>query len=152
MGQEPTDSYENALTQIVKERGLAGDARARQLVAEAHVTHLAQAGLVQRVTKGMRSGALPPPSGSILKLWHGTSNMRRASIGIELAGTDSVAWEEGDDGPGRHSGEFFLWRQGGALGGGSNEIQRNIISERVLNMPREFAADKDIPYRDVKRS
>lgn len=152
MGQEPTDAYENALTQIVKERGLASDARSRQLVAEAHVAHLAQVGLVQRITKGMRAGKVPAPSGSILKLWHGTSNMRRASIGIELAGTDSVVWEEGSDGPGRGSGEFFLWRQGGALGGGSNEIQRNIISERVLNMPREFAADRDIPYKDVKRS
>ncbi len=53
---------------------------------------------------------------------------------------------------GAHLGRHSLGRQGAALGGGSNEIQRNIISERLLGMPREAAADRDIAYRDVRRS
>jgi hypothetical protein len=47
---------------------------------------------------------------------------------------------------------MYLSRQALSLGGGSNEIQRNIISERVLGMPREWAADKDVPYRDVRKN
>ena len=45
-----------------------------------------------------------------------------------------------------------LIRQGSSLGGGSNEIQRNIISERLLGLPREYAADREVPYREVKRT
>ena len=78
--------------------------------------------------------------------------MRRAESGLELAGATAAAWPVGENTPGRVISEMSLWRQSLSLGGGSNEIQRNIISERVLGMPREYAADREIPYRDVKRS
>ena len=42
-------------------------------------------------------------------------------------------------------------RQGASLGGGSTEMARNIISERILGMPRENAADRDVPFNQVKR-
>ena len=48
-------------------------------------------------------------------------------------------------------GRGFLMRQAGSLGGGSTEMARNIISERVLGMPREFAADRDVPFSQVRQ-
>ena len=42
-------------------------------------------------------------------------------------------------------------RQGGSIGGGTVEMARNVVSERVLSMPRERSADRDIPFRDVPR-
>ena len=87
-----------------------------------------------------------------MKLYGADTSIRRAEIGLELAGEEAVAWPAGTETAGARRGRHSLGRQGAALGGGSNEIQRNIISERLLGMPREAAADRDIPYRDVRRS
>ena len=45
----------------------------------------------------------------------------------------------------------FIMRQASCLGGGSTEMARNIISERILGMPREYAADRDIPFSQVRQ-
>jgi alkylation response protein AidB-like acyl-CoA dehydrogenase len=141
-----------ALVRLVREQGLTGDRHARQLVGESRVRQLVGSQLVGRVTQAMATGALPPPAGSLLKLYAATNRMRQVEIALALAGPAAVTWPAGSDPVGRRTGEATLARQGLSLGGGSNEIQRNIISERLLGMPREFAADRDVPYRDVRRS
>jgi hypothetical protein len=45
----------------------------------------------------------------------------------------------------------FLERQTSGIGGGTTEMARNNISERVLGMPREMTHDKNMPYRDVPK-
>jgi hypothetical protein len=71
-------------------------------------------------------------------------------MAFDLAGSTGAAWAD-SDGPARFCGEDFLMRQSGAIGGGTLEMARNVISERVLGMPRERAVDRDIPFRDVPR-
>ncbi len=143
---------DTSLVALAKETGQSGDDHVRQLVAEAHVLQLVSGHLVTRITKGMATGTMAPPSGSILKLFGATLVMRQAEISVEIAGSDGVVWPESSTAVGPGLAEAFLRRQAMSLGGGSNEIQRNIISERVLGMPREFAADRDVAFRDVKKN
>jgi alkylation response protein AidB-like acyl-CoA dehydrogenase len=139
------------LAGVIRSRGLDGDRHARLLLAEDSVRTMVGNALVARLTTGMSTGAMPGAAGSVMKLYGAEAVIRRAEIALELAGEDAVAWPAGTDTAGGRFGRHSLGRQGAALGGGSNEIQRNIISERLLGMPREAAADRDIPYRDVPR-
>ena len=150
VGQD-TGGPSDDLVELVRARGLTEDASARSLLAEAHVRSLVGAQLVRRATQGMACGAMPPTAGSLMKLFHATSVMRRTEIALSLAGEVAVAWPAADDAAGSDRGVASLARQGVSLGGGSNEIQRNIISERMLGMPREPAGDHGVPYREVPR-
>ena len=99
---------------------------------------------------GIRTGALSNPAGALPRLFAATKNERHFDIGLEIAGSASGAWVAGD--PAGLWGELYLIRQGASLGGGSSEMSRNIISERVLGMPREYAADRDRPFDEVRHN
>ncbi|MBW8826048.1 MAG: acyl-CoA dehydrogenase family protein [Acidobacteria bacterium] len=138
------------LVDITKQLGLGADPTTRQLVAEGRVLSLVQPALVDRVGTGIRAGKLPGPSSALMKLANATTGIARAELAVKIAGSAAAAWVE--PGPASQQAGVFLSRQTAALAGGSNEIQRNIISERVLGMPREFAPDKDAAFKDVKRN
>ena len=76
---------------------------------------------------------------------------RTNTIALEIAGGDAAAWTD-DDGAISNCGADFLMRQVSTIGGGTTEMARNVISERVLGMPRERTLDRDVPFRDVPRS
>jgi len=149
-GHDVTRGDDN-LVEMARTSGRARDRHARQLVAEAHIRQMVGAQLIGRVTQGVSCRAMAPPAGSLLKLFSATNVMRRYEIGLELAGEAAAAWPADTEPVARRLSELTLWRQGLSLGGGSNEIQRNIISERLLGMPREYAADREVPYREVRR-
>ena len=138
------------LIDLARRTGQSTDARVRELVGEAHAITRVQQHLIDRVVTGMRTEALPGPAGSIIRLFSGESGVRRAEIGLEIAGAHGVVSPEDRVGD-RENGEAFIFRQASCLGGGSTEMARNIISERVLGMPREYAADRDVPFSQVRR-
>jgi alkylation response protein AidB-like acyl-CoA dehydrogenase len=141
--------FRSELLELARATGQTADPRVRQLVAEDRINERVQAQLVERVSTGIRTGAFPGPAGSMPRLIHSVTSERHLDMALEIAGASAGASMDADD---IVLGEAYLQRQGGSLGGGSNEMQRNIISERVLGMPREYAADRDRPFDEVRHN
>ncbi len=131
--------------------GTAGDPVIRQLIAEAFVAEQVRRHANHRVTVGMRTGAFQGDWGSLLKLGLALDTLRRGEIGIQIAGADGVIWTDDEQPSGGGAGRAWLGARGISIAGGTNEMQRNIVSERLLRMPRESATDRDVPFSEVIR-
>ena len=106
----------------------------------------------RRARRGCEPGTMSDQASAIGRLFHGTLvGARSTTIAFELAGAAGGAWVD-DDGALAERGIDFLMRQVGSIGGGTTEMARNVISERVLGMPRERRWTADVPFRDVPRS
>jgi alkylation response protein AidB-like acyl-CoA dehydrogenase len=129
--------------------GINEQPAARALVAEAHVLTTVRSQLIARIQAGTRTGSIAPQTAAALKLFTAETSARIATIGVELAGAEAVV--EDDAGLAALGfGTEFLVRQARCIAGGSSEIQRNNISERLLGMPRERSDDNDRPFSEVR--
>ena len=116
----------------VRHRGLDQDRDLTRRLAllKAEVTAL-QAMTYQGISLNERRGS-PGPEGSMLRLYHGLLAQRLGRISMEVIGSDSLVMTDPEEewtGP-------YLYSFSRTIGGGTSEIQRNIIAERVLGLPR----------------
>ncbi len=138
------------LVNLARAAGRVDDPHIRELLAEVYVLQTVQGQTTDRIVAGIAAEAMPATSGAMLRLFTGQNGVRRSDIALEIAGADAVTWDARESSG--ETGNGYVFRQAWCLGGGSTEMQRNIISERVLGMPREPAADRGIPFKDVRRS
>jgi alkylation response protein AidB-like acyl-CoA dehydrogenase len=138
------------LLDLARSTERAARAGTRQLIGEAHMIATVRGQMVRRVSDAIRSGAMAAPAASLLKLMTTTTSARLSTIGMELAGPRAAAAPAGDRA--RVYSLQYLSRQASCVAGGSSEMQRNMISERLLGMPKEPALDRDIPFREVRRN
>ena len=127
---------------LARERGLSAAQRER----------LVDAWIAAKVL-GLTVGRVKGPAGSITKVMKAKSNQDLQCLALEILGVDSVAW--GDDDGGLMFGKYvreFLRTRANSIEGGTSEIQRNIIGERVLGLPREPDPWVGQPWKDVPRS
>jgi len=139
-----------SLVGVARERGRLDDAYVRDLIGEAHMLELVGAHLQPRLGDAMARRVMSEQAASIARLFSGVVAGRTMTIAFELAGAAGGAWTDAD-GAVAGAGTGFLVRQISAIGGGTLEMARNVIAERVLGMPREQTLDRDVAFRDVPR-
>lgn len=135
---------------VARDAGRLDDPVARDLLGEARALELAKQALNKRVGQGMAARTISDQSASISRLMSGVVESRLVTIGYEFTGADGAAWDE-DDGAVAERGVDYLLRQVWCIAGGTTEMARNAISERVLGMPRERSHDPNLAFRDVPK-
>ena len=141
----------NVIHAIARGGGRLDDPRPRELVGEAQTLSLVGNALNRRIAQGIANGTMSDQSSAIGRLFAGRAATRRSTIIFDLAGSAGAAWTD-DDGELAGRGADFLMRQTSCIAGGTTEMAANVVSERVLGMPRERTLDRDVPFRDVPRS
>jgi alkylation response protein AidB-like acyl-CoA dehydrogenase len=133
-----------------RRRGLSDDAVLSQLVAETFIEATVSRYAGERIMAGLRNGALTGQWASLLKLHLGVNATRGAKAALAAWGADGVIWD-GDEKITGNAGEMFLASRGYSIAGGTNEIQRNIVTERLMGLPREPSVDRVLPFDEVVR-
>ena len=106
--------------------------------------------VAMRNSAEQKAGKTPGPGGSLGKLFGSNIAWKMREIALEIAGMSSIAWDPADA-SGAERQRIVLNSFQSSIAGGTDEIQRNIIGERTLGLPREPAPDHGRPYGDVLR-
>ncbi len=111
----------------------------------------------ERIRQQLANGQ-PGPEGSAVKLAFARLNQRVTGLELTLLGEAGLAYDDWTmrrpaevDFTQRSPGYRYLRAKGNSIEGGTSEILRNIIAERVLGLPPEPRTDKDVPWKDLPR-
>ncbi|MBI2696206.1 acyl-CoA dehydrogenase family protein [Mycobacterium nebraskense] len=135
------------LLSLVEKTNQGGSERIREMVGRALVHRAVHGQLSEHVFHAVTNGSLPPAAGSIIRLYMAEVHDVEIDTALAVCGPAAVV----DDEAGLLDiGTRYLGRQIASIGGGTTEMARNVIGERVLNFPREYAADRGVPFNQVR--
>ncbi len=131
--------------------GAAADPVVRQEIARLHALQRASRWTAERARANLALGRTPGPEGSIGKLALSHVARQAARVHSLIAGADALL--TGPDSPlGGVIAEVLVSVPAQSIAGGTDEIQRNILGEKALGLPREPSADRSTPFRDLPRN
>jgi alkylation response protein AidB-like acyl-CoA dehydrogenase len=138
------------LSQLARECGRDTDPVIRQRLADLYMRDRILTFLGYRVRTETAAGRMPGPESSVMKLAVSERYEVGGDLMLEIEGPAGALM--GDDAP--FSGRFqdmFMGQWAPRIGGGTDEVQRNIIGERVLGLAGDIRADKTVPFRDLPK-
>jgi acyl-CoA dehydrogenase len=127
----------------VRGRPALEDSWVRHRIAEFHVRLRGVEHTANRTLTALSRGTTPGPESSIGKLVTAPLGQELAGFAVELQGMAGAAMDDAG------FQDAYLASPGIRLAGGTDEIMRNILAERVLRLPPEPRADKDMAFRDI---
>ena len=132
------------------ETGAINDPVLRQDIARLHILASSALWTAQRARAAQKAGKPQGPEGSLGKLAASHIGRLAAQIHTHISANDALL--SGSDSPMDGTiAEVLVSTPAGSIAGGTDEIQRNIIAERVLGLPKEPRFDSG-PFRDVRRN
>jgi alkylation response protein AidB-like acyl-CoA dehydrogenase len=132
-----------------KATGRIDDPVVRDELMKVYAMETTKSLIAMRTRAELKAGKAPGPGGSLGKLYSSVISWRFREIAMEIAGAGSQAWEPGDA-LGQMMQSVVLNSFQAGIAGGTDEIQRNIIGDRVLGLPRDISVDTKMPFRDLK--
>ncbi len=139
------------ILQRARETSAIKDPVMRQEIARLLILHKSSEWTARRARDAQEQGKPQGPEGSLGKLM--SSNVARAAARVHTLLSGNAAMLSGADGPMDGTiAEILVSFPASSIAGGTDEIQRNIIAERVLKMPKEPRFDADKPFRDVPKN
>jgi alkylation response protein AidB-like acyl-CoA dehydrogenase len=138
------------LAGLLRATGGLNDGALRARLAELLVDVLATGHLNARAMREMRAGVAPGPEMSVSKLMYAQNLTRAAHFVTDALGPLAIA-DSGQWGTYAWS-ELLLATPALRILGGTEEIMKNILAERVLGLPKEPGGDNRVPFRELRRS
>jgi len=148
IGDRKGTSVVAPLSELARRHGRLHHPLVRQRLVDSWARERMQRWMGETIQNAVRRGEPPPIDPGIMKLFAAESKRRSGDLATELGGLAVVA-DTGD--PARWARHELMGRYAVSIGGGTNEVMRNNVAERVLGLPREPGYDRDVPWRDIPR-
>ncbi len=144
-------SASSQFIELARRKGLDTDPVVRQELVELYIAERVLRYMGQKMRDEISAGINVGSKGSVAKLATALLSKRSASLGMALVGPGSAAWDPADDNGSAYA-DTLTFSPMQAIAGGTSEIQKNTIGERVLGLPREPSVDRDIPFNQVMQN
>jgi alkylation response protein AidB-like acyl-CoA dehydrogenase len=104
-----------------------------------------------RASSARLSGQQPGPEGAVNKVFNAEFNQRRSNLALNAMGMAGVAWAA-DDKEAEGRAYTFMRARANTIEGGTSEVLRNQMAERILGLPRDAEVDKGAPWSETRHN